>query len=188
MSNPIAALPDAAYAGYAEITATNLRGMIALRGDLASTKLRDAVTKLTSCTVPKPRKINAKAANAVAWMSTDELLILLPYSKVGAVLKKFEVELRGQHFLAVDVSDARASFRIDGPKCREIIAKISPANVAHDSFQPGQIIRSRVGQVAAAFWIEDANSIELVCFRSVADYVFGLLKNAAKPGGEVDFF
>jgi sarcosine oxidase subunit gamma len=32
-----------------------------------------------------------------------------------------------------------------------------------------------------------ADSFRVVCFRSVAGYVFGLLEAAAAPGGEVGF-
>jgi len=42
--------------------------------------------------------------------------------------------------------------------------------------------RTRFAQVPAAFWMQDDNSAEVVAFRSVAAYVFGLLKTAAAAG------
>ena len=44
--------------------------------------------------------------------------------------------------------------------------------------------RTKLGQVAAAFWIEDGG-ITLVSFRSVAAYVFDLLSNAAEQRGRL---
>jgi len=45
-----------------------------------------------------------------------------------------------------------------------------------------------MAQVAAAIWMTDAETIRIVCFRSVAEYVYGLLCDAAEPGGEVGYF
>jgi sarcosine oxidase, subunit gamma len=51
----------------------------------------------------------------------------------------------------------------------------------------GQIRRTRLAQVAAAFWIRDNETAEIVCFRSVAEYVFGILQISARPGSRVNF-
>ena len=42
-----------------------------------------------------------------------------------------------------------------------------------------------MAQVPAAYWMLDEETIDIVCFRSVAEYVFGLLEDAAEPGSEV---
>jgi len=57
--------------------------------------------------------------------------------------------------------------------------RLSPADLRASSFKAGVMRRSRIGQVAAAFWMQDAG-IDVVCFRSVADYMQGVLSNAAK--------
>ena len=46
------------------------------------------------------------------------------------------------------------------------------------------ISRTRAAQVAAAFWAE-GDGYTLVCFRSVAAYVMGLLTHSAMPGSEL---
>ncbi len=51
--------------------------------------------------------------------------------------------------------------------------------------QPGELRRSRTAQVAAAFWQADGG-YTLVCFRSVAGYVMGLLTHAAAPGSALN--
>jgi sarcosine oxidase subunit gamma len=48
--------------------------------------------------------------------------------------------------------------------------------------------RSRLAQVPAAFWMPDAETFQIVCFRSVARYMFDLLSIAAQPGSEVGHF
>ena len=36
-----------------------------------------------------------------------------------------------------------------------------------------------MGQIPAAFWLEDEDSFRIICFRSVAQYAYDLLKTAA---------
>jgi hypothetical protein len=47
-----------------------------------------------------------------------------------------------------------------------------------DSFAVGDFRRSRMAQVAAAFWRHDSG-FDVICFRSVADYAYGV----AEPRG-----
>ena len=71
---------------------------------------------------------------------------------------------------------------------REVLGKLAPVELSSEAFQPGQIRRSRLAQVAGAFWMDDAETLRVVCFRSAADYVFNLLKVAAQPGSEVGVY
>ena len=96
--------------------------------------------------------------------------------------------LGNAHALAVDVSDARACLRISGPSAREVMAKLTPVDLSPDAFKPGMIRRTRMAQVAAAFWVVDRETFQVVCFRSNAKYVFDLLKVEAQNGSEVGFF
>ena len=86
--------------------------------------------------------------------------------------------LAGSHHLVANVSDARAMFTLKGDRAREILAKLSPADVTEAGFGPGQMRRSRMAQVAAAFWITADGTVNVVCFRSVGAYVFDLLKSS----------
>jgi sarcosine oxidase subunit gamma len=42
--------------------------------------------------------------------------------------------------------------------------------------------------VAAAIWISGEDQISIICFRSVAQYVFELLRQAAHPASRVGYF
>jgi sarcosine oxidase subunit gamma len=90
--------------------------------------------------------------------------------------------MTGAHHLAVDVSDARAVFRVEGAKAEQVLAKLSPVDFA--KLEPGELRRTRAAQVAAALWRE-GDGFTVVCFRSVARYVFDLLASGAKPGSEL---
>ncbi|WP_299659747.1 sarcosine oxidase subunit gamma [uncultured Ruegeria sp.] len=188
MSEPISALNHASYEGIAKVEECGLQGMITLRGDLSDKVLAKAVKDATGQKVPGQRQALVNGDTGVCWMSTDELLVLVPYTEVEAKLAAMINALSGTHALAVNVSDARAVIRISGGSAREVLGKVAPVDFAEDAFQPGQIRRSRLAQVAGAFWMDDAETFRVVCFRSTADYVFKLLKVAAQPGGEVGVY
>ncbi len=188
MSEPISALNHASYDGIAKVEEIGLQGMITLRGDLSDKVLIKAVKDATGQKVPAQREAIVKGDTGVCWMSPDELLVLVPYTEVDGKLAAMNNALSGIHALAVNVSDARSVFRVSGDNAREVLGKLAPVDLSPVAFQPGQIRRSRLAQVAGAFWMDDDESFRVVCFRSAADYVFKLLKVAAQPGSEVGFY
>jgi len=191
MSEPISALGMARFDGLAGVADCGLQGMITLRGDLSARAVKSAVTTATGITGPKqprPLQIVTGKAGTAAWMSPDEMLLLCPYGEVDAVLAAMQQKLAKAHALAVDVSDARALLQVTGPSAREVMAKLCPLDLSPATFQPGTIRRTRMAQIPAALWMEDEMSFQVICFRSVADYAFNLLKTAAQPESGVGYF
>lgn len=188
MSEAVSALGGAFYKGFVTIEETGPCGMITLRGDLGSEKMRAALHKATGLDMPGQRGIALNGERGLAWMSPDEALLMLPYAEAPATVAQLEKALAGEFALAVDVSDARAVFRIRGAGAREVLAKLCPVDLAPEAFGPGEIRRTRAAQVAAAIWISGDEEFSLVCFRSVAAYVWSLLTTAARPGSEVGIF
>jgi len=186
MSDAQSALSGASYAGYVTVREAGLSGMLTLRGDLGSRTLKKAVTDLTGATFPAQRGISHAGDFSVAWMSPDEVLIMLPHKAAAAACETLERALKGVRHLIVNVSDARARFLLSGAACCEVLAKLAPVDFSNQSFGPGELRRSRLAQVPAAFWISDDGHAHVVCFRSVAQYVFDILSDAARPGGEVN--
>jgi len=180
MSDALSALNAIEWQGQGiTICDSGMRGMISLRGDLASPEMKMACKAATGLAMPGRGEIVQKSDKALAWMSPDELLLMLPYSQVKATRGTLAKHLKKSHFLEVDISDARCVFAIEGPGWREVLAKLSPADIR--AMSAGKFIRSRVSQVAAAFWMYESGA-ELICFRSVAGYVFDILCNAAEAG------
>lgn len=172
----------APYEGFARIREVGPVGMITLRCAHDAPSLAAALRTIGGTDLPDRRRILRQGGRAVAWMSPDELLIVLPHLDVAAALDALKAGLADTHHLAVDVSDARCVFRIEGERADQVIAKLSPADL--DAMAEGEIRRTRAAQVACAFWREDGG-FTLVAFRSVAAYVRGILENAARPGSEL---
>ncbi len=154
-------------------------GMISLRGDIGDEALRSAVAAVAGG-VPDRLAILGGVERGAAWMSPDELLLFVPRGEVAAALERLGERLAGTHHLLADVSDLRAVIRIDGP-AREALGKLTPADLHPEAFGPGAFRRSRLGQVAAAFWLEGEGAYAL-CFRSVGDHLLALLRQSAADG------
>lgn len=176
MSNATSVMNGAQFDGAVTVKDAGLKGMITLRGDLADDQVAQAVQAALGVSLPAQRGIER---NTVAWMSPDELLLFCDYTQADDVVAQLEQSLKGRHFLALNVSDARAQFTLQGTGVREVIAKGSPANLGVTALQPGEIRRSRLGQVAVAFWLTDETTLHLVCFRSVGAFVYKWLTVAA---------
>jgi sarcosine oxidase subunit gamma len=157
-------------------------GMVTLRGDLASPALADAVSAATGCALPDPRSIVFDGDRAAAWMSPDELMLFTTPGAAADTAAGISRALAGSHHLAADVSDARSLFRLTGPGAREVLAKGAPVDLAPEAFGPGDFRRTRLGQVAAAFWCSEPDTFDMMCFRSVGGFVADWLANAARPG------
>jgi sarcosine oxidase subunit gamma len=179
MSDPVTPLAGASFAGFATVRETGPHGMITLRCRQDLPALAGAVKAAVGVALPAPRRIVIDGAWGAGWMSPDELLLICPRDQVPTALAALVKGLAGAHHLAVDVSDARAVFRIEGPKAAEVLVKLTPADLS--AMAPGELRRSRMAQVAAAFWA-DGEGFTVVTFRSVARYAFDLLANAARPG------
>ncbi|MEL6522435.1 MAG: sarcosine oxidase subunit gamma family protein [Pseudomonadota bacterium] len=184
MLEPQQALGGAVCEGPVRVTELPVLGMITVRGDLST----DAIRSAMAGEVPGARQIVPQGDRALAWMSPDELLLILPYKDVPATLENLNGTLQNQHALVVDVSDARTVFEISGPGAREILAKLCPVDLHPDQFGPGEMRRTRAAQVPVAFWMERENMFRLICFRSVSRYVFDILAGAAHPAARLDIF
>lgn len=182
MSEPVSPLIGASFEGFATVREIGPLGMISLRAKVGTKGLDKAIKAVTGCAVPGQRRIETAGDKAAGWMSPDEFLLILPYAEVPAAMETIAKTLSAVHHLAANVSDARAVFRIEGPKADQVLRKLSP--VDFDRLEKGELRRSRAAQVAAAFWLDD-QGFTLVCFRSVAGYVMGLLSHSAMPGSEL---
>lgn len=182
MSNAVSALEGKVQVGDVRVSDAGLRGMITLKGDLSDPAFKNVCTGIAGLDFPGPRAAHCVEEKALLWMAPDEVLILLPRDEVARALSQITATLAGQHHLAADVSDGRAVIRLEGAGLREVLAKVTPADLHPDAFPLGELRRTRIGQVAGAFWLRDAQTAEVICFRSVAAYVFDLLANAATSG------
>jgi sarcosine oxidase subunit gamma len=184
MSKVVSALNGVQSDGIAQITELGLAGMITIRGDFADAAFGAAVTAASGCEMPDQLAITAAGENRLAWMSPDELLWLCDHGDAQENSDALAAALADQHAMVTNVSDARALFEVAGKSARAVGAKIAPADMSPSAFPTGVIRRTRLAQIPGAVWMEDAETLRIICFRSVAQYAFDVLSVAAQSGSD----
>ena len=188
MSNAVSAMQGASFKGSISVQDAGLQGMITLRGDLQSELLAKAVKTAVGVSIPKVGTINSGKKGSAAWMSPDEVLLLVDYANADAIIAKLEKTITSEHILAVNVSDARAVFTLEGPAIRDVLAKGSPANMSADALSIGDTRRTRLGQLPVAFWLSTEHTATVVCFRSVGEHVYNWLRTAGQKGAVPNYY
>lgn len=183
----VSALNGARQDGVVTVAELGLQGMVTLKADLSSDRVAGAIKGVTGADMPAVRAITPGTTGQVAWMAPDELLILCPHAEAETITAALKKKLETRHHLAVNVSDARAMFSLTGEEgaLKDTLAKITPADMA--ALEAGEMRRTRLQQVPAAIWLETGTEARVICFRSVAKYVFDLLTLSAQEGGAVGY-
>ncbi|SFE80730.1 sarcosine oxidase subunit gamma [Roseivivax sediminis] len=174
--------------GRVSVECAGLTGMVTLRGDIAA--IGEPVADATGLSIPDTLGIVEDGGRALAWMSPDELMLFCAYDEAEEIAATLTAATAEDHALVANVSDARAMFELSGEEAalRETLAKLTPADLRPDAFPPGTIRRTRLAQVSGAIWLAEDGAMRVICFRSVADYVFSLLCHAARPAAAVGHF
>lgn len=160
-------------------------GQVLLRG---GAQVQAAGLAALGLAAPGLRQVVQEGGRAVVWLAPDEVLVLCPHGEAPGLAAALGTALAGQHHLALDVSDARAVLRLTGAGVGEVLAKGAPVDLRDAAFPVGSVRRTHLGQIAVAFWRVDAQTYDLVCFRSVAGHVFDWLVRGAARGTEVGHF
>ena len=102
---------------------------------------------------------------------------------VTATLAALRDALSTEPALIEDVSAMRCVFDLSGPRAAEVLMKLTPADLS--ALPADGVRRTRAAQVACGLW-RTGQGYVLIGFRSVGDYIGGLLRNAARPGTHLD--
>ncbi len=189
MSDPVTALAGQSATGIVTTADAGAIGMITLRADLADPGLASALAE-AGFDLPGQGAVTGTTDKGTLWMSPDEVLLLCPHGEADALVASLSNALKDTHHLAVNVSDARTTLRLSGDNAaiREVLAKLSPADLRTEALPRGRVRRTRIAQIAAAVWFTAEDEALVVAFRSTGDYLFKLVSKVAEDGSRVGYF
>jgi len=167
------------------------RGMIDLHGETSARGFSAAVKKAVGVDLPTtPRTSAAKGDIAVLWLSVDQWLVLCPRERTSALLEELRSALGNIHSLAVDMSDARTVFRLEGETVRTIMMKSSPVDFLPPALPRGSVRRLRFAEIAALVHVVDdkPDVMDLYVFRSFAEYTADWLAVVARKAAMTELF
>lgn len=163
------------------------RGMVMIRAPINKKAVAEAISRSFKVKFPSRGQIAGHANRELAWMSIDECLGLLPIDAVSDCVAELRGALVDHHHWVADVSALRAEFEISG-QVRDILAKGTPTDVSPKNFTIGDFRRSRIGQLAAAFWMTAETSARILCRRSESTFLQDWLLAVSSSDRAVNFY
>jgi sarcosine oxidase subunit gamma len=157
------------------------RGMVALRVDTRDEAARVSVETALRAALPQTNRSIGCAGGVALWLGPDEFLIVTEPGDEASLVANLAAALRGQRGAVVDVSDSRTIIALSGKRARDLLAKGSGLDLHPRSFAPGQCAQSFLAKVKVALHqLDDTPSYHIIVERSVAEYLFLWLADAAR--------
>jgi len=159
-------------------------GQLSLRG-FADAAFVAAVESAIALAPPRePNRVAQNGESRILWLGPDEWLVVTHEDKTEAYSKKLLELLEGQHFAIADVSEARALIGISGPKARDTLAHGCSLDLHPRVFRTDQCAQTLLARIPIILHQrDDVPSYDIFVQRSLAEYLWNWLEDAAKPYG-----
>ena len=136
----------------------------------------DALSKALGVNLPTKPKGSATGAGIIAlWLGPDEWLLIGPEGTDFVALAGTANVLHS----AVDISHRNIGILVSGPGARVAINSACPHDLTEASFPVGACSRTVFGKMEIVLYREAAETWRVECWRSFADYCFGMLAEGA---------
>jgi sarcosine oxidase subunit gamma len=167
------------------------RGMIDVRGLAGDESFLAKTRDVLGFDLPlAPRTSTGAGDLAALWLSVDQWLIICPRAEAASLQARLAQALQGIHALAVDMSDARAIFRLEGDNGREVLNKGTSVDFTAPEIADGFVRRIRYAEIAALVHVLATApfACDLYVFRSYAEYAWSFLSFTAREAARVSLF
>lgn len=136
-----------------------------------------ALSKSLGVTLPVKAKSSASAKGRLAfWLGPDEWLLI--DEKGGDLLA--DCAASGVVHAATDVSHRNTAILVSGPAVEEVLNAACPQDISLKAFPIGAVSRTVFGKAEIVLYRVDEETFRVECWRSFAEYTFGLLAEAAE--------
>ncbi len=128
----------------------------------------------------------AEGAVAALWLGPDEWLVIGPDrdgAGAAALADRLRAALDGQFAAVTDVSETYSVIAVAGPSARDVLAKGCPLDLHPGRFGPGHVAQTLLGRADVILHRIGAETYELYCRRSFAEYLWAWLEDAGLEYG-----
>lgn len=143
----------------------------------------DAVTELSQAldiSLPQtPKTSTTSALRAALWLGPDEWLVI---DQGESNLMEACASVTAAHS-ATDVSHRNVAITVSGEGAEATLNAGCPQNLSLDAFPVGACSRTLFGKAEVVLLRVTEDTFRVECWRSFADYVFGLLEEGAQDAG-----
>jgi sarcosine oxidase subunit gamma len=139
-----------------------------------------ALSSALGVTIPNaPKTSGSKAGRSVLWLGPDEWLVI---DENGANLMAL-LAGSGVVHSATDVSHRNVGIVVSGPGAELTLSSGCPQDVSLQAFPVGACTRTLFGKAEIVIYRAEDDTFRVECWRSFADFVFGLLAEGAEDAG-----
>lgn len=138
------------------------------------------LTKALGVKLPVKPKTSASAKGRTAfWLGPDEWLVI--DEKGGDPMG--DCAASGTVHSSTDVSHRNVAIVVSGPGAQNTINAGCPLDLSLAAFPVGAVTRTVFGKIEIVLYRVDEDTFRVECWRSFAEYAFGLLSEAAEDAG-----
>lgn len=159
-----------------------LLGYIQIRGNAADAAFRAAIHAVLGAELPvKPSTFAVTPQGNLLWQSPDEWLLVCARQNLSACISRLQAALGSLHAQVVDNSGGLTQVYLSGSKHLELLHHVGIYDFA--LVTPGRAVSTVCSKANIVVYRIDAHGVFVIFRRSFADYVWPLLRQAARPYG-----
>ena len=186
--SPLAARGLAAKAGIAGAESDIVMGerahrcQINLRGDPEDGGFTTALHSVTGLRLPaEANSFTTDGALACLWLGPDEWLILGPGGGEQEIAARLRAAFGDIHAAVTDMSEARTTIALAGPRARELLAKGTSIDLHPRVFGPGRCVQTGfAGANIILRQTDEMPSFEILVLNSFAEHLWAWLEGGAR--------
>jgi len=158
------------------------RMQLHLRRDSGKPAFINSVKTAAGLDIPvQANRFTVSGDRACLWLGPNEWLIVGPDGQEEQLIRDLRAALAGQHAAVTDVSEARTSILVQGPRARELLRKGVPLDLHPREFQTGHCAQSHIaGANITLRQLDDAPSYEVLVLNSFAEHLWLWMESAAR--------
>jgi sarcosine oxidase subunit gamma len=158
------------------------RCQINLRGNAEDRQFADALLSVTGLRLPaEANSFTTEGALACLWLGPDEWLILGPGGGEHEIAARLRAALGDIHAAVTDVSEARTTIAVAGPRGRELLVKGTSIDLHPRVFGPGRCAQTGfAGANIILRQTDELPSFEILVLNSFAESLWNWLEGGAR--------
>jgi sarcosine oxidase, subunit gamma len=158
------------------------RCQINLRGNSGDRQFSDALHSVTGLRLPtEANSFTTEGALACLWLGPDEWLILGSGGGEHEIAARLRAALGDIHAAVTDISEARTTIAVAGPRARELLAKGTSIDLHPRVFGPGRCVQTGfAGANIILCQTDEVPSFEILVLNSFAEHLWTWLEGGAR--------
>jgi sarcosine oxidase, subunit gamma len=158
------------------------RCQIDIRGEAGDAAFAGAVHSVTGLQLPStPNSFTTAGELACLWLGPDEWLILGPGGGEHEIAGRLRSAFGDRHAAVTDISEARTTITIAGPRARELLAKGTSIDLHPRAFGPDRCVQTGfAGANIILRQTDETPAFEILVLNSFAEHVWAWLEGACR--------